>query len=171
MDTIEFKGVKYPAFQATGNAARFALPFAQEFCKGHGLDVGYNRVEWKFPGAIGVDPAINPEFDAMNLPSNENNIELEDWQWNYIFSSHCLEHLNDWVNVLNYWQTMIKRGGTLFLYLPHYSQEYWRPWHNRKHCNILTPEMLTDYFKATGWALSFVSGPDLNNSFYAVAEK
>jgi hypothetical protein len=27
----------------------------------------------------------------------------------------------------------LNENGTLFLYLPDYSQEYWRPWNNKKH--------------------------------------
>ena len=89
----------------------------------------------------------------------------------YIFSSHCLEHLHDWVNVLDYWTSKLKNGGTLFLYLPDYSQVYWRPWNNRKHLNIFTPEIITDYMKDTGYTNVFKSGVDLNNAFMVMGEK
>ncbi len=163
IETIEFKGNIYPALQSKGFAAKFAFPFANQILKGVGFDIGYSREEWKLSGAIGIEPTINPDFHAMNLPP----IHVD-----YIFSSHCLEHIPDWVGVLDYWQTKIKPGGVLFLYLPSADQLYWKPWNNRKHVNSLTPELLRDYLTDRGWKKIFVTeGYDLNHSFYAIAEK
>jgi predicted SAM-dependent methyltransferase len=161
IDLIEFNGKKYPKFQSEGNASQFVIPFAKHICKGNGVDVGCNRIEWSFPGSFPVDPVIN-EYNALNFP--QENLD-------YIFSSHCLEHLNDWVSVLDYWYDSIKVGGVIFLYLPDYSQEYWKPWNNRKHLNIFTPQIISDYFTHKGMKNIFNSGVDLNNAFMIVAEK
>jgi len=161
IEEIEFNGKKYPMFQSQGNASQFAIPFAKHFCYGDGYDIGCNRDEWKFPGAQAIDLIIDDKYDAFNLPDREVD---------YIFSSHCLEHLVDWVEAANLWTSKIKDGGTLFLYLPDYSQEYWRPWNNRKHVNVLTPEIIKDYMD-TKYDNVFVSGIDLNNSFMAVGSK
>jgi predicted SAM-dependent methyltransferase len=161
INTIKHLNNKYPEFQSQGNAAQFAIPYAKHVCKGVGVDIGCNREEWKFPGANPVDPAIN-EFDALNFPW----IELD-----YIFSSHCLEHLANWVDVLDYWTSKLKSGGTLFLYLPDYSQSYWRPWHNRKHINIFTADIIADYMQDAGYTNIFKSGVDLNNAFMVMGEK
>ena len=158
---IEHDNNKYPAFQAEGNAAQFALPFASHLCKGEGVDIGCNREEWKLPGAHPVDPVMNG-YNANNFPYKDLD---------YIFSSHCLEHLDDWVGTMDYWTSKLKEGGVMFLYLPHYSQTYWRPWNNRKHVNILQPEYLADYFDARGYDTHWTTGPDLNNAFYAVGIK
>jgi len=153
----------YPAFQADGNAARFCMPFALEVCEGNGLDIGCNRQEWAFPNARMIDLTIDDPYDATHLP---------DGQFDYIFSSHCLEHLNDWVGVLDYWVSKIKSGGTLFLYLPDYSQTYWRCWNNRKHVNAFKPEFIRDYMEDhSSLHTVFVSGVDAYNSFTAFAEK
>jgi len=111
-----------------------------------------------------IDPLIDKRFDAYNLPPTVVD---------YIFSSHCLEHLNDWVGALDYWATKIKKAGILFLYLPHPAQRYWRPWNNRKHIHSLNPYIIRSYLKDRGcWTKIFVTkGFDLNNSFYVVAEK
>jgi hypothetical protein len=79
--------------------------------------------------------------------------------------------LNKWVDVLDYWYTKLKFGGVLFLYLPHPSQKYWRPYSNRKHINILHPEDIKDYLIDKGYKKVFVSGVDANNSFTAFGEK
>ena len=90
----------------------------------------------------------------------------------YIFSSHCLEHVDDWVGALDYWASRLKPGGVIFLYLPHYSQEYWRPWNNRKHKNILNSEMILEWAANRDFHRAFSPpGYDLNNSFYVVLEK
>jgi predicted SAM-dependent methyltransferase len=162
--TITYKEKQYPSFQAEGNAAQFAIPFARHVCKGRGVDVGCNRLEWAYPDSILIDPAIDPQYDALNFPPNAHDLD-------YIFSSHCLEHLSDWVTVLDYWTSKLKQGGTLFLYLPDYSQEYWRPWNNRKHLNILSPSILKDYLHDRGYSNIFTSQVDLNNAFTVMADR
>ena len=177
IQTIQHKGNIYPAFQASGNAARFVIPFAKEVCKGVGVDVGCNREEWCFPGAYPIDPVLNEWYHAYNIPfhyekdDSDEIVELN--ELDYIFSSHCLEHLPNWVQALDYWHTRLKSGGVVFLYLPDHSQTYWRGWHNRKHIHNLKPEIVGNYFKDQPemWTNLFVSGVDLNNSFVAMAEK
>lgn len=162
--TIQFRDELYPQFQASGFARRFIMPFAKEVCHGFGLDVGYYKPEWKFPDAIGIEPTIDPRYDAMTLPCGE---------FDYIFSSHMLEHYKgNWCDVLDYWITKLHRGGVLFLYLPHPSQEYWLPMNNRKHVHSISPELMKKYLTETGWLKNiFVSSYDLNNSYAAMAEK
>jgi SAM-dependent methyltransferase len=182
LETITFKGKTYPKFQSEGNAARFVIPFAKEVCKGYGFDVGCNRHEWSLPGSIPVDPAMNDKYDAYNLPTEWHF--YNDWfgakkdyvhvtEFDYVFSSHCLEHLPDWVEALDYWHTRLKSGGVVFLYLPDHSQVYWRPYHNRKHIHSFTPQIVGSYFtdQPDKWTNVFISGVDLNNSFTIIAEK
>ena len=161
IETIIYKNKLYPQFQSEGNAAQFAIPYAKHVCKGEGVDVGCMKEEWAFPGSYLIDPALN-NYDALNFPYE--NLD-------YIFSSHCLEHVYDWVTVLDYWTSKLKPGGTLFLYLPDYSQEYWKPWNNRKHLNIFNPEIISDYMKDNGYKNIFNSEVDLNNAFMVMGEK
>jgi predicted SAM-dependent methyltransferase len=164
IETIFFEGEVYPKFQSEGRASQFAIPYALHVCKGRGYDIGCKKQEWAFPGAICIDPELDPTYHALHLP--------EDNQIDYIFSSHCAEHLVNWVDALDYWHSRLKVGGTLFIYLPEYSQRYWRPWSNRKHIHVLTPELIRDYLMSRGmWHKVFVSGVDLNNSFMAMAQK
>jgi SAM-dependent methyltransferase len=172
MKTIEFNQKDYPSFQGDGFAAQYAFPFAKLICQGEGVDVGYSKPEWKLPNAIGIDLdkfCTNNTDNQMLGYSATNFIGQE---LDYIFSSHCLEHLNDWVGVLDYWNSKLKPGGLMFLYLPDCDQqEYWRPMNNRKHVNWLTPSMLEDYYLMRGFKNIFVTGHDLNYSFYAIATK
>lgn len=164
IQTIDFENIPYPAFQATGNAARFCRAFALEVLKGQGLDIGYSNPDWKFPGAIGIEPSIDFTYDAMNLP---------DGTFDYIHSSHMAEHFKgNLATLFDYWTSKLKKGGVLFLYLPDYSQRYWRFWNNRKHVHSLSPDIIQDYLFSSGsYKNIFVSGVDLNNSFVAMGER
>jgi SAM-dependent methyltransferase len=162
MDLLKYNGTLYPAFQAQGYAAQFAIPYAKKFCKGKGYDIGCMKKEWALPGAVPIDVSFDDEWDAYNLP---------DTTVDYIFSSHCLEHLPNWVEALDYWTTIINSKGTLFLYLPHYSQEYWRPWNNRKHIHAFDETIIKDYLVHNNYKHIYTSGPDLNCSFTVVAQK
>jgi Methyltransferase domain len=163
IEVIEFNKTLYPKFQSNGNAARFCRPFASEVCKGEGFDIGYGKEEWKFPGAIGVDLAIDPTYNANYLPP----LTVD-----YIHSSHCLEHIPNWSESLLYWASKIRSGGTLFLYLPDFSQKYWRTWSNKKHIHNLEPHLISEFLIECGLFKNiFVSGVDNYNSFIAMAEK
>lgn len=163
MNKITFKDKDYPDFQAHGNAARWIKPFSEYYCKGKGVDVGCSKMEWRFSDAIPVDPSLN-NYNAMDLP-------LRIGGWDYIHSSHMLEHFaGNWMDCLDYWLENIRIGGILFLYLPHKSQEYWLPENNRKHIHSFTGEEITAYLGSLGHDV-FCSGVDLNHSFVVVCEK
>jgi SAM-dependent methyltransferase len=188
IEIIEFKNKIYPKFQIEGFGSQFAIPFAEKVCNGIGVDVGCNRLEWVYSKGVSddknihdydawyesaissnktnsfpIDPNLN-KYDALNFPEKCKNLD-------YIFSSHCLEHLPGWVEVMDYWKIKLRVGGVLFLYLPDYSQEYWRPWNNKKHVNIITPEIIKDYLIDRGYTKIFTSSVDLNNSFMVMCEK
>lgn len=186
---ITHRGIDYPAFQAEGNAARWVMPTAMEICqptgKEIGFDIGCNRLEWRpLAFSIPVDPAINsmaafyPKcptnlFDAYLLPGDEDGGDK--FLVDYIFSSHCLEHLPNYVKALDYWWTRLKDRAVLFLYLPNMEyQQYWLPSSNRKHVHYLTPRILQSYFddRQHMWGNVFITqGCDLNSSFTVIAEK
>lgn len=159
METVIFKNKTYPFFQTLGNASQFAIPYAKFFCKGVGYDIGFNKEEWKLPNAIGIDINLNNGYDSNNLPD-----KLVD----YIYSSHCLEHVDNWVITLEYWMSKVNKNGIIFLYLPDISQVYWRPWHNKKHKHVFNPEILKIFLEDHNIKDFFISGIDLNNSFMVV---
>lgn len=163
IEIIDNEGQTIPKFLNSNFSSRFIQPFALEVCKGKGYDIGAGRIEWSLPGSIPIDPAIDERFDDMNLPDGEVD---------YIFSSHCLEHVDSWVNTLRYWSTKLKSGGTLFLYLPHYDKVSWRPWINWAHKHILTPTQIKDFLEYEGYYHKiFISERDLLCSFAVMCEK
>jgi SAM-dependent methyltransferase len=162
IETIQYKNNFYPKFQSEGHASQFAIPFAKHLCKGKGYDIGCMRKEWAFPGSVPIDISFGDGYHANNLP--EIGVD-------YIFSSHCLEHIPNWVDTMDYWYSVLKPSGVLFLYLPDYSQVYWRPWNNRKHINIFSPTIIKDYMEDKKYNNIYCSQVDLNNSFMIFGEK
>lgn len=101
---------KYPEILHRGNAKAFIEAKAMFHCRGSGLDVGSNQ--WPLPGA---------------LPSDVDSRKFDQGPFDFIFSSHCLEHIKDWEEELHLWDRSLRPGGTCFLYVPHPAMEYWRP--------------------------------------------
>ena len=97
---------------AVGNAVDHIKSKASGTAK-TGLDIGCKI--WPLEGAVGID----------NHP-DENAYKLDRWADNsldFIFSSHCLEHLDRWEDALTLWCQKIKKGGVIFGRLPHSSME------------------------------------------------
>lgn len=156
MSTVfEYRGHLYPDYLRRGNAAQFILPTALQFCVGRGLDVGCGR--WPLPGAAGID--VQTGGDAMNLPAGP---------FDFIFSSHCLEHLPDAVGAVEHWRDRLKPGGTLFLYLPHPDMEYWRPQNCRKHVHLFHPADVAQMLRDVGFVNLLQGERDLAWSFAVV---
>ena len=120
------------------------------------------KKEWAFPNSIPIDISFNDGYDALNLPEGK---------FDYIFSSHCLEHTINWIDVMNYWYFKLEYTGVLFLYLPHPDQKYWLPWNNRKHNHVLHPKDIKRYMIDKGYKNVFCSKIDLNYSYIIMGEK
>jgi SAM-dependent methyltransferase len=156
---FNYKGKDYPVLIKDGNACKYCLPFAEQFCIGEGLDIGgFN--DWTFPGARAVNITLGDGYDAYNLPEGS---------YDYIFSSHTLEHLPDYVKALEYWKQHLQPGGVLFLYLPHPEMEYWRPENNRKHLHLFYPQDVAKALETIGYKDVLTSERDLYWSFTVVA--
>lgn len=162
MKFYEFNGRTYPEYLRQGNAMQYIRPFAEKWCVGRGLDVGCGK--YILPGAIGIDPnrTADKVHHAMNLPEGE---------YDYIFSSHCLEHLDDGFEVLKYWTGFIKKGGILFLYLPHPFNEEWLPEHTKGHKRLYYPYEILDMMKELGYHNIISADMDLLWSFSMVGVK
>jgi len=152
---FSYRGAEYPDYLKHGNACQFIAPTALQFCKGVGLDVGCGK--WPLKGAIGID--IKDGGDAMELPHGA---------FDFVFSSHCLEHLPNPIAALEHWKSRIKPGGVLFLYLPHPSMSYWLPQNCRKHLHSWAPDAMHDIVEALGFTHVINSERDLAWGFAVV---
>jgi len=83
--------------------------FFEKYTQGRGLDIGYGG-DLISPNAAGYD---FEHGDAQYLN------ELKDGQYDFVYSSHTLEHLPDPALALKNWYRVLKKGGYLILYIPH----------------------------------------------------
>ena len=82
-----YKGRFYPDYLTVGGACRAIEPVAERYCRGRGIDVGAGF--WPLPGAVPVDVSRGPGVEWTVA-------DFEDASLDYVFSSHCLEHISDW---------------------------------------------------------------------------
>ena len=105
----------------------------------------------------------------LQLMTNSMLTIFQKKKYDYIFSSHTLEHLPLYVKALEHWKTRLKKNGVLFLYLPHPDMEYWNPQNNRKHYHLFDPLNLVKVLKDLGYSNIISSERDLYWSFSLIA--
>lgn len=161
-----YRGRDYPDVLHVGGASAAILSVASQYCQGTGIDVGAGF--WPFPGATPIDAARGPGL-ATTLD------DVSDGSVDYVFSSHCLEHIEDWRAELERWCAKVRPGGVVFLYLPHATCEIWlpgSPFVGDGHKWSPTAPILVQYFTALGWTPVEVSEtPDGMQSFHVCARK
>jgi len=162
---VVYYGRFYPAYLTGGDAKRFIEQKALKWCKGYGIDVGAGK--WPLPGAIPVDKTRTE--DAYHLD------RFADESLDFVFSSHCLEHLRFWRSALALWVSKLKIGGILFLYVPHPDMKLWHPrepWVGTGHKWIVKPEKLLPFLKHLGLEIiETQTEPDDYYSWYVVARR
>ena len=161
----EFKGELYPDELNHGNAQQWIGRKAMTYCQGKGIDVGADR--WPFSNAIPV--RNEPQQNAYKLD------QIADGSLDYVFSSHCLEHLDQWQDALKLWIQKLQRGGVLFLYLPHESMKMWNPegpWVGLGHKWQPKFEILKPFLEQHGMEIiDSTPGRDEHWSFHIVGRK
>ena len=108
--------------------------------QGKGLDIGAGR-----------DP-VRPDVRRFDVEHGDANCvtqvirELE--SFDYVFSSHCLEHMRDPIAALEDWWKLVKPGGALFVIVPDedlYEQGYWPSIFNSDHKSTFTISKQTSW--------------------------
>lgn len=161
-----YEGEFYPDYLTVGGNTFAIRRRALEYCSGVGLDIGASY--WPLPGSTPIDTELGP--------GTANRIEdIPLGSQNYVFSSHCLEHISDWQSALDCWVDKLKVGGVLFLYLPHPSCKLWHmsnPQMRETHKWVPTPDVIRRAVVDRELAVvDCDDGPDHFFSFYVVARK
>jgi len=161
----DFEGRFYPDYLFVGGASFAVHRTARKYCQGTGLDIGAGL--WPLPGAQAIDVERGPGT-ARTLD------EIPARSQDYVFSSHCLEHIAAWEDALRAWLEKLRPGGRLFLYLPHPTCGIWRPgspFVGDGHKWAPTPEGIqTALIGLGGLILAHDDGPDAMESFFVCAE-
>jgi SAM-dependent methyltransferase len=100
----------------------FIEMLVERHCVGNGLEIGpgkspygpRNRTKYLDKHTSNKDGTPNPDIiaDASSIPVGNE-------EFDFLISSHCLEHVPNTLRTLKEWARVIRPGGTLFLVLPH----------------------------------------------------
>jgi hypothetical protein len=161
-----YKGGLYPDYLHMGGASHQIASVALEYCVGRGADVGAGL--WPLPGATPVD--------IWRGPGAQRSLDdFEAGELDFVFSSHCLEHIDDWRGALKSWTELVRPGGAVFLYLPHPECAIWEPgsaFVGDAHVWAPSPPVIKEALEDLGFAIdAFDDGPDHYMSFYVCAKK
>ena len=97
-------------------ADKIASGFFAKYMSGPNvMEIGYRGYEEGnlpiVPQAIGVDVGY-PGYEGATFP-------FADGSFDAIYSSHCFEHIADWLGVLRDWYRLLRVGGFLVIVVPH----------------------------------------------------
>lgn len=100
---------------AKARARREREGFFEKYCQGKGIDIGVGRLNC---GAI--DP-VTPDAFPWDIDNGDATYltGIQDADFDWVYSSHCLEHLSNPVLALMNWWRILRPGGHLILYVPH----------------------------------------------------
>jgi SAM-dependent methyltransferase len=94
--------------------------FFAKYCRGAGIDIGCGDDPLKDEAIYSLVKYDTSKMDASYIIGDATGIkEFSDEQFDFVYSSHCLEHLQDYRVVLRNWFRILKSGGYLLLLLPH----------------------------------------------------
>lgn len=93
------------------------------YTRGIGADVGCGPKK-AFPHFIGIDSGKDTELFGIQMEPDIrvdacDGLPFADAELDFVFSSHLLEHIEDYRGALTEWWRVIRPGGHLVLYLPH----------------------------------------------------
>ena len=94
---------------------------------GKGIDIGC--------GPWPVRPDAQP-FDQVHGDANHISRYAKPESYDYVFSSHCLEHMRDPDHALQEWWKLVRPGGSMLIVVPDedlYEQGYWPSLFNKDH--------------------------------------
>lgn len=114
--------------------------FATRYLVGDGVDIGGK------PDPLSLYQELFPRITALKTWDIEDGdaqlmSSAKDESYDFVFSSHCLEHLRDPREGLKNWFRILKPGGHLVITVPDedlYEQGVWPSTHNRDHKSSFT---------------------------------
>lgn len=110
----------------TSKTKKIWTDFERKLLTGRGIDIG-----------CGPDP-ISPDavpFDQEQGDANRISEYVKE-QFDFVFSSHCLEHMLDPKKAILEWWKLVRPGGVLFVLVPDedlYEQGFWPSQFNDDH--------------------------------------
>lgn len=99
------------------------------------LDIGCGQK--KLPGSVGIDFSEMSDADVV-LDLNNDSLPYKDGQVQYIYTSHCLEHLTEagFMWIMSEMYRVLRHDGKLFISVPYFTNtlNLANPFHNNNIC-------------------------------------
>jgi len=96
------------------------------YFKGKGLDIG-----------AGADPLSVPYGTVKAFDRAQGDAQylkkVKDEAYDFLYSSHCLEHLKDVPTALRHWARVVRPGGYLYIVVPDFTLYEKEQWPSRKN--------------------------------------
>jgi SAM-dependent methyltransferase len=111
----------------TAKTVKLLTPGELKRLSGKGIDIGC--------GPWPVRPDVQP-FDQAHGDANHITRYVQPAAYDYVFSSHCLEHMRDPDHALREWWELVRPGGSMIVVVPDedlYEQGYWPSLFNKDH--------------------------------------
>ena len=140
--------------------------FATRYFVGEGVDIG------GYPDPLALYDELFPRIESLrtwDLSDGDAQFMagIDDGTFDFAFSSHCLEHLNNPMEGLANWLRVVKHGGHIILTIPDedlYEQGVWPSTHNLDHKHTFT------LWKPKSWSPQSINVVDLVQSLGPVAD-
>lgn len=97
-------------------------PLIRYYCTGKGIEIGAGKHPYCDPATTLFLDKYTDNKDGTPKPdiiSDASEIPCPDETYDYVFSSHVLEHMQNTIRTIKEWERVLKKGGILFLVLPH----------------------------------------------------
>ena len=142
--------MNYAMNESTKSQAHWG-PVEKQAIQGRGIDIG-----------CGPDP-VTPGACRFDLEQGDANVisQYVKEQFDFVYSSHCLEHMHDPRKTILDWWKLVKPGGYLFIVVPDedlYEQGVFPSRFNNDHKATFTIS------KAGSWSPKSINVLDLANS-------
>lgn len=85
--------------------------FFDKYMRGKGIEIGCNTDDCILPDCVGIN-LTTPGYDGTHIFEERNTFD-------YLYSSHCLEHVHNPIVTLQEWYRIVKPGGFIVVVVPH----------------------------------------------------
>jgi predicted SAM-dependent methyltransferase len=83
------------------------------YCLGYGIDVGCGD-RTLFPHLITVDN----HSDEAEIKAEADDLPFKEGEFDFVYATHCIEHLKDPLKAINEWLRVVKKGGHVIIICP-----------------------------------------------------
>src|SRR5579859_570644 len=109
---------------------RLKTDFYKKYCTGQGIDIGTSsgipKNVWWLPLDLTCDPYeqegsphAKSKFAKPHLVGDATYLAgVKDESYDWVYSSHCLEHIQDDKTAVTNWMRVLKPGGYLLISVP-----------------------------------------------------